>query len=137
MPAKIEGGCLCGACRYSSDATPINIRVCHCRRCQKATGSAFFARVLVPLDSLASHGPVEWFDCNTGVRRGFCTICGTALFSERKSANVIGVSMGSLDHPDRFPPAEHIWVSSRQEWLQLNDGLPQFPGAAPDKIGNQ
>lgn len=92
--------------------------------------------MLVPLDSLVAHGPVGWFDCNIGLRRGFCTICGTALFSERKSVNVIGVSLGSLDHPDRFLPSEHIWISSKQEWLELNDDLPQFPEAAPDKIGD-
>ena len=131
MTTKMEGGCLCGACRYSTEATPINIRVCHCHRCQKATGSAFFPRVMVPLDSLEGSGPIGWFDGNTGLRRGFCTICGSALFTERKSANAIGLSMGSLDHPDRFQPTEHIWVSSRQGWLHLNDGLPQFPEAAP------
>lgn len=127
MPQKIEGGCLCGACRYSTDAAPINSRVCHCRRCQKATGAAFYARILVPLESLQMQGPVGWFDSGTGVRRGFCTVCGGTLFSERRRANTIGLAMGSLDDPDRFPPTEHIWVSSRQTWLCLDDGLPQFP----------
>jgi len=131
MTTIIEGGCLCGACRYSTHATPINIRVCHCHRCQKAMGSPFNARVLVPLDSLEVSGPVGWFDGNTGLRRGFCTTCGTTLFSERKNANVIGLSMGSLDHPDRFHPTEHICVSSKQEWLYLNDGLPQFLKGVP------
>ena len=129
MLTRTEGGCLCGACRYSTYAKPINIRVCHCHRCQKAIGSPFYARVLVPLDGLVVLGPVGWFDGKTGLRRGFCTICGTTLFSERKSANTIGLSMGSLDDPDRFHPTEHIWVSSKQGWLQLNDDLPQFSEA--------
>lgn len=105
--------------------------ICHCHRCQKATGSVFFARVLVPLDSLEAHGPIGWFDGNNSVRRGFCTICGTALFSERKKSNVIGISLGSLDDPDRFQPTQHIWVSSKQKWLQLNDDLPKFSGFPP------
>jgi hypothetical protein len=46
-------------------------------------------------------------------------------------ANAIGLSMGSLDQPDRFQPTEHIWVSAKQGWLHLDDGLPQYPEAAP------
>lgn len=130
MPTKIEGGCLCGACRYTTEAAPINIRACHCRRCQKATGSAFFARVLVPLDRVQMQGPVGWHDGGTGLRRGFCTMCGSPLFSERVSANTIGLAMGSLDDADRFAPTEHVWVSARQAWLCLDDGLPQFPEGA-------
>lgn len=122
---------MCGACRYASTGMPINVRACHCRRCQKATGSPFYARVMVPLDKVAMSGPVGWYDGGTGVRRGFCTLCGTSLFSERVSANTIGLTMGSLDEPERFQPTEHIWVSVKQAWLCLNDGLPQFPEGPP------
>jgi hypothetical protein len=89
---SIDGGCLCGACRYRSVGEPINVRACHCHRCQKATGSSFYARVMVPLDSLVRSGPVRFFDAGTGVRRGFCSECGTTLFSERRSANAIGLT---------------------------------------------
>lgn len=125
--AMIEGGCLCGACRYSTDAAPLNVRVCHCHRCQKATGAAFYARVMVPLAGLVIDGPVGWVSADSGIRRGFCTGCGTTLFSERRSAGTIGLSMGSLDRPELFEPTEHIWTSSKQAWLVLNDGRLQYP----------
>lgn len=127
MTEPITGGCLCGACRYETTDEPLNIRVCHCHICQKATGAAFYARVQVPLDTLAISGPVGWFHSSEGLRRGFCPNCGTTLFSERASGNAIGLSMGGLDDPDRFSPTEHIWVSSKQAWLVLADGLPQHP----------
>jgi hypothetical protein len=123
---SIDGGCLCGACRYRSVGEPINVRACHCHRCQKATGSSFYARVMVPLDSLVRSGPVRFFDAGTGVRRGFCSECGTTLFSERRSANAIGLTMGSLDQPDSFVPTKHIWIASKQRWLKFDDGLPQY-----------
>lgn len=126
-----EGGCLCGACRYDSAGKPLNVRACHCRRCQKATGSPFYARVMVALDTLRVTGPVRWFDAGTGVRRGFCGECGTTLFSERQSANTIGLAMGSLDHPDAVAPSEHIWTSSQQQWLRFEDGLPRYLEGPP------
>ncbi|WP_347093278.1 GFA family protein [Sphingomonas parapaucimobilis] len=130
-PAMIEGGCLCGACRYRTNAAPLNVRVCHCHRCQKATGAAFYARVMMPLAGLAVDGPVGWVSADSGIRRGFCTKCGTTLFSERRSAGTIGLSMGSLDRPELFEPTEHIWTSSKQAWLILNDGRPQYPEGPP------
>jgi hypothetical protein len=121
---QISGSCLCGACSYTTMAAPLNIRACHCRNCQKATGAAFYARVMVPLDEVAIDGPVGWYESTPGVRRGFCLQCGTTLFSERANANVVGLSFGSLDEPDRFFPTEHIWTSRKQAWLELADDLP-------------
>ena len=131
MATRIEGGCLCGACRYDSTAAPLNVRACHCHRCQKATGAPFYARVQVPLDSVTMQGPVGWFDGGTGVRRGFCTACGTSLCSSREREKLIGLTLGSLDRPDDFPPTEHIWVSAKQRWLVLADGLPQHEEGQP------
>lgn len=121
----IEGGCLCGQCRYACTGAPINIRACHCRRCQKATGSSFYARLMAPLASVRISGPVQWYDGGAGIRRGFCGACGSTLFSERASAGTIGLALGSLDDPDAFRPSEHIWTSDMQRWLCLDDGLPQ------------
>ena len=127
----ITGGCLCGACRYESGAEPINIRACHCRLCQKATGAPLYARVLVPLDTVRMDGPIGWFHSSAELRRGFCTQCGTTLFSERAAANVIGLTLGSLDEPDRYPPSEHIWTSSQQGWLHFADDLPHHAEGPP------
>lgn len=128
---RIDGGCLCGACRYSSIGAVMNARVCHCHRCQKATGAAFYARVMVPLDGVTITGPVGWFDAGTGVRRGFCTRCGTTLFSERAAINGLGLSAGSLDRPEAFAPTQHIWTSAQQPWLRIADGLPRFEENPP------
>lgn len=127
MSGRITGGCLCGACRYETGAEPINVRACHCRACQKATGGPFYARVLVPVDGLRASGPIGWFNSSDDVRRGFCTLCGSTLFSERFSIGAIGLTMGTLDEPDSFQPAEHIWVTSMQAWIKLSDGLPVHP----------
>ncbi|MBB3706664.1 GFA family protein [Aminobacter aminovorans] len=65
------------------------------------------------------------------VKRGFCAECGTTVLSGRESAGVLAVTSGSLDDPGLFRPTMHIWVSSKQPWLKLDDGLPQFAEAAP------
>lgn len=131
MAETISGGCLCGACRYETDAKPINVRVCHCRLCQQAIGAPFNARVLVSLDGLTMSGPVGWHHSSGVLRRGFCKQCGTTMFSERAEKKIIGLTMGSLDAPDRFAPTDHIWTSSKQSWLTLPDDVPIYSEGPP------
>ena len=44
-----QGGCLCGAVRFHFDrAAVVGSNHCHCRDCQRATGSAFATFCVVP-----------------------------------------------------------------------------------------
>src|SRR5690554_6977105 len=88
MTAVTSGGCLCGACRYTTEATAINVRACHCRTCQKASGAAVYARVLVPREGLLLAGPVGWYNSSDEVRRGFCTRCGSTMRSEEHTSEL-------------------------------------------------
>jgi len=126
----LDGGGLCGACRYRSSGKPLNVRACHCRRCQKAAGSPFYPRVMVPLDSLQMTGPVRWFVADTGVRRRFCGECGRTLLSERGAPTPSGLRWEPRQ-TDAFAPSEHIWRSSKRQWLRFDDGLPQYLEGPP------
>ncbi|MBN9217801.1 MAG: GFA family protein [Mesorhizobium sp.] len=129
--AKYQGGCLCGTVRYSADAAPINERICHCRLCQRAIGGAFNARVLFRIEDVTIEG--QWASVNTSpdLKRGFCPNCGTTMFSRRDSAGIIGVTTGSLDDPSLFRPQMHIFTASKQAWVQIDDGLPQYEAGPP------
>lgn len=128
---KYEGGCLCKAVRYRADATPVNERVCHCRLCQKAIGAAFNARVLFRIDDVTIEGPLATVNSSPDLKRGYCPQCGTTLFSIREAAGIMGATSGSLDDPSLFKPEMHMWMASKQPWVRLDDGLPQYDGAPP------
>lgn len=126
-----HGGCICSAVRYEATADPLNQRVCHCRECQKAIGATFNARVLMRIEDVAISGPIGTFHSAESLERGFCSRCGTTIFSRRVSAGVIGLTVGSLDDPSLFQPDMHIWVSSKQPWLEISNDLPQYPEGPP------
>jgi hypothetical protein len=122
-----DGGCLCGAVRFKAEGEPINVRVCHCRTCQKAMGSPFFARALFDQSTLTVEGETGRYASSERIERVFCTICGTRLFAWRRNGTAAGVALAAFDEPSAFAPTEHIWVSDKIAWVKLADGLPQYP----------
>jgi hypothetical protein len=126
-----EGGCLCGAVRFKAEGEPINVRICHCRNCQKSTGSPFFARALFDQKALTVHGEMARYASSDALDRVFCKKCGARLFAWRKSPAVAGVALAAFDDRNAFAPTEHIWVSEKMDWVKLDDGLPQYPQTVP------
>jgi hypothetical protein len=126
-----EGGCLCGAVRFKAKGEPINVRVCHCRNCQKAMGSPFYARALFPQEALTVEGDTGRYASSPATDRVFCKTCGTRLMSWRTNGTAAGVALATFDDRNAFAPTEHIWVSEKMHWVKFDDGLPQYPGQVP------
>jgi hypothetical protein len=126
-----EGGCLCGAVRFEAEGEPINVRTCHCRTCQKAMGSPFFARALFPQTVLTVRGETGRYASSEKLERVFCLTCGTRLFAWRTNGTAAGVALAVFDDRNSFAPTEHIWVSEKIDWVRLDDGLPQYPYGPP------
>lgn len=126
-----EGGCLCGAVRFACEGEPVNVRVCHCRTCQKAMGSPFFARALFEQSAITVKGDTARYPSSELLDRVFCARCGTRLFSWRRNGTAAGVALATFDDRNAFAPTAHMWVSEKVEWVRLDDGLPQYPQSPP------
>jgi hypothetical protein len=135
---KIEGGCLCGKVRYSADAEPAFVGVCHCKNCQKGTGTAFSAVVAVPKPQLSVRGPIKEFsdrgDSGKTLYRRFCPECGSSLFDEAEAMpNVVMILTGTLDDASWVKPQMEIYCDSAQPWVQLGGDRQRFPKMPPPR----
>ena len=130
---SFEGGCTCGHVRYRMTGAPLFVHCCHCRWCQRETGSAFALNALIEaarVELLA--GAVDLVDTPSCSGRGQaiarCPQCRLALWSHYGGrAQLSFVRVGTLDAPDRFPPDIHIFTSTKQPWVTLGDGVPAVP----------
>jgi hypothetical protein len=126
-----EGGCLCGAVRFKAEGEPINVRICHCRLCQKSMGGPFFARALFDQKALTLEGPTGRFPSSERLERIFCRQCGTRLGTWRTNGTAAGIALALFDDRNTFSPTEHIWVSEKIDWVKVADDLPMFPEGVP------
>lgn len=125
----LEGGCLCGAVRFRMTAPPIVTHACHCRTCQKISGSAFRINAMIETDRLeVLAGEPVLFEGADGARDRRCGQCGLVVWSylPRFGEKMAFVGVGVLDEGERLAPQAHYFVRSRHPWVSLPDGVPTF-----------
>jgi len=127
-----EGGCACGAVRYRLGSAPMFVHCCHCRDCQRQTGSAFVLNALIETDRivlLAGEVMPGAMPTESGrPHRVFrCTACHTALWSEYGGVEKLRfVRVGTLEHAAALAPDVHIYTRSKLPWVALPEGVPAF-----------
>ena len=128
-PFKAEGGCDCKAVRYRMESRPLVVNCCHCRWCQRETGSAFALNAMIESDRVTTLGiEPELVDTPSesglGQKIARCPKCRVAVWSHYPGAGPVTkfVRVGTLDNPDALPPDVHIFTASKQPWVQLPQG---------------
>ena len=127
----LEGGCDCGHVRYRMEAAPLIVHCCHCRWCQRETGTAFALNAMIEAEHVVhSQAEPDLIDTPSLSGRGQkiarCPKCRIALWSNYGGAGPIlrFVRIGTLDTPHVLQPDVHIYTSSKQPWVQLPQGVP-------------
>ena len=124
-----EGGCTCGYVRYQVTSKPLIVHACHCRGCQKNSGSAFALNALYEADRVQLlAGEIEEITVptpgGTGQDIARCAKCKVAVWSNYNVGGPLRkyirfVRVGTLDDPDQTPPDIHIYTSTKQPWVIL------------------
>lgn len=132
-----QGGCLCGAVRYELKAPPLRVTICHCKFCQRATGSAYLVEPVFRLEDLriAAGAPTIYDHRSEGsgkmVSIHFCATCGTKLYlSFERFPDVCGVYAGTFDDPNWFEigpdNAKHIFLEVARHDTVIPPGINTF-----------
>jgi hypothetical protein len=134
MDETFDGGCDCRALRYRMRGRPLFVHCCHCRWCQRETGSAFVMNALIEAERVTLLGVepdvvLTPSASGQGQKIARCPACRVAVWSVYAGAGDLFrfIRVGTLDDPDRFPPEIHIFTASKQPWVILPEGVPAVP----------
>jgi len=133
--AALTGGCNCGAVRFEVTAPLVGASYCHCKRCQRRTGSAASPnahpaegsfRIVAGEDRLRVWRPEQ------GGEKWFCGDCGSALFGRPAQPGPMAIRMGTFDGDPGIRPSLRQFVSYAASWEPIpEDGLPRYPESRP------
>ena len=128
-----EGGCDCKRIRYRLESRPLFVHCCHCRWCQRESGSAFALNAMIESDRVTNLGEEPDLvdtpsNSGSGQKIARCPSCRVAVWSHYAGSGPITrfVRVGTLDQPDLLPPDVHIFTESKQPWVVLPPGTPAF-----------
>lgn len=126
-----NGECLCGAVRFEAAPPTRWCLHCHCTLCRKAHGAplvTWFGIGKEQLQITKGDGDIRWRNSSDHGRRAFCGRCGTQIFFvSSKWPGQIDVVRALVDGPIDRAPSAHVHVSSKVDWLEIEDGLDRYP----------
>jgi hypothetical protein len=127
-----EGGCLCGAVRYRAHNEPLRRSVCHCRNCQRRTGSAFGIGAYFNESDVELSGTLRTYEQRSDesgrwLKMQFCPNCGsTVSWTLELYPGLRALAGGTFDDPDWLTIERHVWTRSRQKWVVCPQGVETF-----------
>lgn len=129
MTEPKTGGCQCGHIKYEIHGEPLGLAVCHCKECQRQSGSAFGMSLAVPDGALRlCPGRLKTFEvkCDSGRIKScaFCPECGTRIYHQ--TANGMSIKAGTLDDTAWLTPDAHYWTMRKQRWVVIPSDVAQL-----------
>ena len=130
-----HGHCMCGAVSYTVSQPPNWVGHCHCTDCRRHVAGAV-ATFLGCQESAfeLNAGQFKSYESSPGVERMFCADCGTPMaYRAQNMPGEIHLLLGTVEHPEDFPPMVEVFCKERLPWLQLTvegpsfDALPETP----------
>ena len=125
-PVEMAGGCACGRVRFTARVGDDEAYLCHCRMCQRATGSVSIAFKSIKRSDVDWQGQPDWYESSAIARRPYCRECGTSLgFQYNEGSDSMDLCVAAFDDPSRFVPKHHFGAESiHRAWIDTQ-GLPE------------
>ncbi len=133
MTYPINGSCQCGGVTYQLLAEPKMVLACHCKECQKLSTSAFSLTAVVDVSEVEFQGEMaEWrrvADSGNVSAARFCPTCGNRIYHFNPEApEKIKLKPANLEDTSIIKPTAHIWVSQKQDWYTIPEGVAVYDG---------
>jgi len=117
------GSCLCGAVAFEVRGALRPVIACHCVQCRKQTGTYMSATACADAELTFTHSDgLAWYRSSPEAQRGFCRLCGSALFWKADGSGTTSISAGAIDGPSGAPLDGHIFCESAGDYYEIAGG---------------
>jgi hypothetical protein len=119
----MQASCQCGKLTASvADGAEAMTVMCHCRDCQKRTGSHYGSIAYFPTETVAVQGEAREFSRGTDsghtFTTGFCPTCGSTVYARAsRMPAIIGVTVGTITDPALAAPVRSVYEQSKHAWV--------------------
>jgi hypothetical protein len=124
-----KGSCLCGKITYQASEVGQSITKCHCKICQKTSGSACGDYTTAPIDGFkwtSGESLLTKYESSPGNFRNFCSVCGTHMPTGHPSMGIYFIQAGTLDSDEPLVESAHMFLKSKAGWHKPQGGLAEF-----------
>ncbi len=133
---KAQGDCLCGAIKVAIDGPAIRMAQCHCRDCQRSSGTGHMSLVFLSEDSVSISGDATGYatttDSGNTSTRYFCPTCGSRVFGKNSARpGFVAIPVGIIEDRSWFKPDAVVFSRNRDEWDASDTTAPNFEAMPP------
>ncbi len=117
-----QAACSCGQLTLEARGEPVRISICHCRACQRRSGSVFAAQARFPADAVTTQGRATAYErkADSGNRATFhfCPECGaTVHYTLDALPGYVAVPVGAFADADFPTPTVSVYEARRHPWV--------------------
>ena len=133
---KVEGSCNCGAIRLAIEGTVARMAQCHCRDCQRASGTGHMSLAFIPEESVTIEGEAQGYvsttDLGNTMTRYFCPTCGSRVFNRNTGRpGLLTIPVGILEDRSWYSPDAVVYCRNRDAWDMTDESVPNFETMPP------
>jgi len=127
-----KGRCQCGDISYSFQRDKIiSSHHCHCKDCQRATGSGKATIIFIAKKHVNLIGEPKYYESKgtsgSHVRRGFCPNCGSGILSYTKELpHILFIKAGTLDDSSWVKIDSNFFTKSANDWNKPDESIKSF-----------
>jgi hypothetical protein len=119
----MKGSCNCGKVSFEISGDVAALYQCHCKLCQKQSGSTSNTATIVNESDFiwgSEVGSISHWKKDSGFTSHFCKQCGCPVPNKIREYNLYWVPMGLVEN-FYIKITTHLWCSSKANWDDISN----------------